>query len=411
MRRVVVKFGGTSIGDGELMRRAAKSVRRERRKGSQVAVVVSAMGHTTDLLVEAANVISAGKPSARKLDEMVSMGERISARAFAYTLGKLGVKAQCVDPMSKEWPIITNSAFGRAKPDLSRTRSLVRKHILPLMRRGVVPVICGFLGRDLKGNITTIGRGGSDITAFLVGKCLDASEVIIVTDAEGVMSANPRRIRGPDLLSEVTAEELCDLARYGAQVLHHRALEYKGRGVDAKVIHFRHANLSAKGTRIVGALSGIDEMSVKLHPETLAMLTVVGERMQLEPGVLSKAVTPLSRAKINVFGVSIGPQSFSLYVTEKRSQRAVETLHRVVRGNRAMKAVTSEGGVAMIVAASEKFIETPGAIAKLSNPLARAGINVIEIYSSRASISFFINWEDRARAFKLLKEAMRRIGA
>ena len=407
MKRVVVKFGGTSIGNLELMRKAAKSIRRERRKGSQVAVIVSAMGHTTDLLVEAAKVATAGKPNARKTDEIVSMGEIISARIFAHTLRDLGVKSQHVDPHSKEWPVMTDSRFGCANLDLKKAEDRVKTRILPLMKKGIVPVICGFLGKDPQGRITTIGRGGSDITAFLIGKYIDADEVVIVTDAEGVMSTDPRKIRNTELLKEISAEELCDLARYGAQVLHHRALEHKYSDVDARIIHFRHANISSKGTRIVGAIKGIDEMEISPYPEPLAMLTVVGEKMQLEPGVLSKVVTPLSKNKINIFGVSIGPKSFSLYVTEKKSQKALEVIHRKVKESKSMKAVTREGGVAMIVTSSEKFIETPGVIAKLATPLARAGINVIEIYSSRASISFFINWEDREKAFKLLKESMR----
>jgi len=411
VRRIVVKFGGTSIESGELVHKAAESIRRELRKGTRVAVVVSAMGHTTDFLVEAAKVATTGRLRAAGLDDIMAMGERSSARVFTYALRSLGVKARYVDPQDREWPVITDSEFGRAEPDLGRTRRLVRKNILPLMRRGIVPVICGFVGRDQNGNITTLGRGGSDITAFLVGKCLDASEVIIVTDAEGVMSADPRRIRGPNLLTEVTAEEMCDLARYGARILHHRALEYKDPRIDAKVIHFRHGSLSAKGTRIVGAIVGGKKVSTQLYPEPLAMLTVVGEKMQVEPGILSKAVTPLSRAKINIFGVSIGPRSFSLYVTEKESQRALETMHRAVRKDRVMKSVTSEAGVAMVMAESEKFIETPGIISKLSEPLAKKGINVIEIYSSRTSISFFINWEDRKRAFRLLRKAMREVGA
>jgi len=409
MRRVVVKFGGTSIGDGELVRRAAESVAREYKKGTQIAVVVSAMGHTTDFLFEAAKSSTAGKITEAEMDDIIAMGERTSVRIFASALRSLGIKSEPIDVQSEEWPIITNSSFGRAEPDMDTTRRLIRKKILPLMDKGVVPVICGFVGKDANGNVTTLGRGGSDITAFLVGKCLGASEVIIVTDVEGVMSADPQKVSNPDLLEEITAEEMYDLARYGAQILHHRALEHKDPELDAKIIHFRHGNLNAKGTRIIGG--GGRKVGATLHPKPLAMLTVVGEGMQVKPGILSEAVTPLSRAKINIFGVSIGPRSFSLYVAEDESQRALEVLHRVVKRNEVMKSVTSEGGIAMVVVESEKFIETPGVISKLSNVLAKENINIIEIYSSRASISFFVDWRDGKRAFKLLKEAMEEMGA
>jgi aspartate kinase len=141
------------------------------------------------------------------------------------------------------------------------------------------------------------------------------------------------------------------------------------------------------------------------------MLTIVGERMQVVPGVLVKAASPLSRAGINIFGVSIGPRSFSLYVTEQDAQRALKLLHGVVTRHRLMKSVTSEDNIAMIIAESEKFIETPGIIAKLSEPLAKERINIIEIFSSRASITFFVNWADSGRALKLLKQRMKEVGA
>ena len=406
-----MKFGGTSIGNGKLVRKAAESIRREVRKGKQIAVVVSAMGHTTDLLVETAKNISSGRPEAKELDEIMSMGERTSARIFAAALRSLGIKSRYVGPESKEWPVITDSKFGNAQPDLKKTSHRARKYVLPLMKKGIVPVICGFLGRDEEGNTTTLGRGGSDITAFLMGKCLDATEVIIVTDAEGVMSADPRRIQNPHLLDKMTAEELCDLARYGARILHPNALRYKDPNINAKVIHFRHGNLSMRGTQIVGALEGGAKLGTELYPKPLAMLTVVGEGMQVRPGILVKAVNPLSKARINIFGVSIGPRSFSLYVTEDESQHALEILHETVRKNKVMKSVTSESGVGMIVTESEKFIETPGVIARLTEPLAKEKINVIEIYSSKASISFFVNWKDSKRAFKLLRKTMKEMGA
>ncbi len=409
--RIVAKFGGTSIGDGKLVRKAAESVRKEVRKGKQVAVVVSAMGHTTDSLIETAKNITSGRPGAKELDEIMSVGERTTARIFVAALRSLGVKSHYVGPESKEWPVITDSKFGNAQPDMKKTRRRARRYILPLMKRGIVPVICGFLGRNKEGNTTTLGRGGSDITAFLMGKCLDAAEVVIVTDAEGVMSADPRRIQNPHLLDRMTAEEIRDLAKYGARILHSHALRYKDPNIDAKVIHFRHGNLSMRGTQIIGALKGGIKLGTKLYPKPLAMLTVVGEEMQVKPGILEKAVTPLSKARINIFGVSIGPRSFSLYVVEEESQRALEILHEIVSKNRVMRSVTSESGVGMIVAESEKFIETPGVIARLTEPLAKEKINVTEIYSSKASISFFVNWEDSKQAFKLLKKVMKEMGA
>jgi aspartate kinase len=407
MRKVVVKFGGTSVGDGQRIRLAANSVYEESKRGSQIVVVVSAMGHTTDEIIEVARVSTGGKLSAEELDDIMAMGERTSARIFSSALRSLGANSIYVDPSCEEWPIITNSNFGQADIDLAETEIRVKKYILPLLAKGVIPVVCGFLGVDKQGRITTIGRGGSDITAFVLGKCIKADEVIIVTDVEGVMSADPRKVENAKLLREISVEELRDLARYGAQVMHPRAMNYKDPKIDAKVIHFRHGNLLAGGTTITGPKG--EGMSVELYEKPLAMLTVVGEQMQLTPGVLAKAVGPLAEAKINIFGVAVGPRSFSIYVADRDARRGLKLLHEVVANNKIMKSVTVENNIAMITAESEKFIETPGMVAKLTEPLAREKINIIEILSSRATITFFVNWNDREHVVKLLKKVMEEV--
>jgi aspartate kinase len=408
MRRIVVKFGGTSVGDGRRVRSAANSVYREYKKGAQVAVVVSAMGFTTDDLISAAKTSTGGRIGEKEMDDIMAMGERTSAKIFASALRSLGANARYIDPTSPEWPVMTDNNFGNARINLAETRRRVRRFILPLLVKGTIPIICGFLGKDEQGKITTLGRGGSDITAFLLGSCLGADEVIIVKDVEGVMGGDPSKVSGTRLLEQITVEEMRDLARYGAQVLHPRAMNFKDPEIDAKLIHFRHGSLSARGTTIVGPMG--DEMGVRLYDKPLAMLTIIGKQMQLVPGVLVKVATPLSRAGINIFGVSIGPRSFSLYVDRAKATRALRLLHDVVKMNKSMRSVTSESDIAMIIAESEKFIETPGIVEKLTGSLAREKINIIEIFSSRASITFFINWSDSKRALKLLKKTMEEVG-
>ncbi len=410
MRRIVAKFGGTSLENGHLIRKAANSIKKELDKGeTEIAVVVSAMGGTTDSLIGNARESTDSQASQEEMDEIMSMGEKISAKIFSASLRSLGVKSKAVTPDDPEWPIVTDDEPGNATPNLEKTGKLMKEKIEPLLKDGIVPVICGFVGLDEEGVERTLGRGGSDITAFLTGKCLNASDVILVTDAEGVLTADPRRIENPELLGEVTTEELVDLARYGAKIVQHNALSYKDPKINAKVIHYRHGNLSTEGTIIKGATPDRESASVKLFPEPLAMITIVGEDMQDTPGILVDTLDPLREKKINIFGVSIGPRSFSVYVTEKKSQEALEIIHDTVKESPVIKSATSESGVAMIVTESEKFIDTPGIISKLSDPLAENGINVIEIYSSQASISFFVDWEKRDPAYELLQEKVEEV--
>lgn len=410
MKRIVAKFGGTSLENGHLIRKAAKSVKKELEKeDTQIAVVVSAMGGTTDTLITAAKESTKGEIPQDEMDSIMSMGEKTSAKIFASSLNSLGIKAKPITTQDPEWPIITDDVAGAATPDLEKTRELVQEKIVPLMEDGIVPVVCGFLGKDLNEIETTLGRGGSDITAFLLGSCLDASDVILVTDTEGVMSADPQMIENPRILDRIDAEALVDLARYGSKIVQQNALQYKDPDINAKVIHYQYGNLSKEGTIIEGATPEAESAKVKLYPDPLSMITVVGEGMQETPNVLVKVLDPLGKSEINIFGVSIGPRSFSIYVTEKKAKEALEIIHESVKESDVMQSTTSEGGVAMIVTESEKFIETPGIISELSDALAKKGINVTEIYSSQASISFFVDWDKREKTFNLLKESIEEV--
>ena len=226
MDLMVVKFGGTSVGDGSRIKKAAQSVVNEYMKGSQVVVVVSAVNKTTDELIGLSNDAIGSSLTNKQKAEIMAMGELTSARLFSATIESLGVKSEFIDPYNELWPIITDSNSLEAKIDLNATNKNA-EGIKELVNQGVIPVICGFLGKGPAGEITTLGRGGSDVTAFLMGHCLDANEVIIVTDVDGVMSTDPNKIEGAELLDAISVEELRDLATHGAQVLHPHALKYK----------------------------------------------------------------------------------------------------------------------------------------------------------------------------------------
>lgn len=405
---IVVKFGGSSLEEGERVAAAAECVAKEVKRGKKVVVVVSAMGDTTDQLIALAKKATRGKITQRELDEIMAQGEILSAKVFSASLSSLGLKAKAITPELPEWPIITDSNPGNARVDFPATEERVRKFLKPMLDKGEIPVVCGFLGKDPSGNLTTLGRGGSDITAFVLSHCLQAAETIIVTDVDGIMSADPSFVKGAKLLPQISVEELRDLARFGMRKMHPRALDFKDPRIKAKIINFRHGDLSAKGTEIVGPTS--KPVSVKLYDQPLTMITIVGENMQTTPGILAKAVSPLSRKGINIYGVSIGPRSFSIYVGEEDGDKTLKILHQVIVKDRHMKSITKTGKLALIVCESEKFIDTPGMIAKLSEPLAREGINIVEMMTSRASISFLLDWENGEKGAKILTKVMEEIG-
>jgi aspartate kinase len=399
--RIVAKFGGTSIDNGELVRKAAQSVAKEVREGHEVAVVVSAMGQNTDTLLENAASTGADK---KALDDILSMGERTSARMMAAALRVAGASARYFDPADADWPVITDNCFGNAVVVDDATSANVRKHVEPLLRKGIVPVICGFLGKTVDGEITTLGRGGSDITALLLGRYLNADEVVVVKDVEGVMSGDPSKLGKTTLLERIEVEKLKSLALGGAQVLHPRALDYKDPDLRVRIIHYRHGDLQAKGTEVIGPKAR--EEGVLLHPKQLGSVTVVGDSIRNTPGVLARFSAALFENGINVYCVSIGGSSISFYVDAERTEDARRACHEVMAGDGKYTAVSVKKGIALVLTASKEFIETPGVIARITAPLAEKKINILDISSSLDSIMLLVDWEQRQNALALVKKSV-----
>jgi aspartate kinase len=241
-RKIVVKFGGSSLADHEKLAKAVNAVSKEAKKGNRIAVVVSAMGKTTDILMNTMKNTANGKLQKHELDDILAMGERTSVRVFAAALRTNNVQSCYLDPLDNRWPIITDAAFSNANPILNECTTRIQKHILPMVENGTVPVIAGFIGRTLDGKITTLGRGGSDTTAFILAEALQADEVALVTDADGIMSGDPKIVANPKTLPEIDVSTLVGLADSGAKFIHSKALKYKPQSRQRRLKPERHLN-------------------------------------------------------------------------------------------------------------------------------------------------------------------------
>ncbi|MDI9623841.1 MAG: aspartate kinase [Methanothermobacter sp.] len=406
MSLIIAKFGGTSIGNGKRIRKAAQSVVKEYMKGNKIVVVVSAINRTTDELLEIVEEATNNTITEKQLAEVVSMGEMTSARIFSSALESLGVKSEYIDPYKSEWPIITDSNLLDAKVDL-KTTIKKSKILLKLLDQGIIPVVCGFLGRDKHGYITTLGRGGSDITAFLLGRCLNADEVIIVTDVGGVMSTDPNKLQEAKKLDKISVEEMRDLATHGAQVLHPHALKYKLPEIKAKIIGFEHGDLSAPGTEIIGPSKEEQLKTVTFNSEPLAVLAVVGEEILNKPGILAKLTSTLSKKNINIIGVSTGKNSITLFIKKEDAQEAHKLLHDVVVEDENLSSLSLGRDIAMITISSPEFIDTPGIISEITEPLREHNLNIVEISSSQTSVVIFVDWDDGKKAYELVRGVLK----
>ena len=405
MDLIVAKFGGTSVGDGSRIKKAAQSVVNEYMKGNQVVVVVSAVNKTTDELIGLSDAaVGAGLTDKQKA-EIMAMGELTSVRLFSATIESLGVKSEYIDPYHELWPIVTDSNSLEASIDFNTTTKRA-EGIKNLVNQGIIPVVCGFLGQGPSGEVTTLGRGGSDITAFLLGHCLDATEVVIVTDVEGVMSTDPNKIEEAQLLDEISVEEMRDLATHGAQVLHPHALKYKDPSISAKIINFAHGDLSSKGTRIVGPFEGDMLKCVTMYKNPISLIAIVGEAMLKKTGLIANLSGKLADSDINIFGISAGQNSITTFVDKSDSNKAYHLLHQVVVDTDVLSSLSLGRDTAMITFVSPDIIDTPGIISDITEPLRKNEINIVEIISSQTAIVLFVNWEDGEKARELIKEVL-----
>jgi aspartate kinase len=391
--RIVAKFGGTSVGSGDRMARAADSVAAAVEAGHEVAVVVSAMGSTTDFLLEEMKFDASEQDRA----EIVSMGERTSVRMLKGALEARGIDAVFLEPGRESWPIVTDE-YGEVDVQATRERAA---RCAERMAEGVVPVITGFLAEDHDGTITTLGRGGSDTTAVMLGNYMDADEVIIVTDVEGVMTGDPDVVEGARNVGEITVDELRNLSFRGAEVVAPSALAYKTRDLAVRVVHYQHGDLLTGGTSIEGEFENL----IALHEDGVVCLTAAGRAIRNQPGILAKLSTALADAGINVETVSSGMDSISFYVDEARAEEAEALLHEEVVSDAALSSVTLEEGMAIIRITGGDLQSHQDAVKQIIDPLAEAHIYVHDVVTSATSVSVFVPWTDREAALERIQSA------
>ena len=405
-KRIVVKFGGSSLADHERLLKAVVAVVDEAKKGTRVAVVVSAMGKTTDVLMTTAKNASNGKLEKKDLDDILSMGERTSIRIFSAALKTNGAESCYFDPIDNNWPIITDSDFQNANPILKDCEKNIRECILPIMENGIIPVVAGFLGKTKDGKITTLGRGGSDTTAFILAEALNADEIVLVTDADGIMSGDPKIISNPERLREIDVNTIVGLADSGAKFIHSKALKYKPKNINVRVINHAHGNLTKEGTVITGVLAS--ELDAEIaHPFPVAEITVVGNGISANPQIIQEMVEKTKQHSL-LLGMSMNTNSIILYASQEKNLDALfNDIHEITKSNKETIAMAVKKDLVFIKTSGVGLEETHGIIGKISEDLRLNGINISGILTITSSILLFVDWNEREKALKLIKNSLR----
>lgn len=398
MSLIVQKFGGSSVADAESIKRVAARIAASKRSGQQVVVVVSAMGDTTDELIDLANQVSP-MPNGRELDMLLTAGERISMALLAMAISNLGLEARSFT--GSQAGIITTSTHGRA-----RVIDVTPGRIQEALAEGAIAIVAGFQGvaQDTK-DITTLGRGGSDTTAVALAAALDADVCEIYTDVDGVFSADPRIVPTARKLKSVTYEEMLELAASGAKVLHLRCVEYARRF--NLPIHVRSSFSNLEGTWVVkdqpeggsmeqAIISGI------AHDKSEAKITIVG--VPDRAGVAARIFQAIADADINidmivqnVSAAATGLTDISFTLPRTEGSRGTSIVQKL-QGEIGFQSIQYDDQIGKLSLIGAGMRSHPGVTANFFAAMASAGVNIEMISTSEIRISIVCRQADIERA-------------
>jgi aspartate kinase len=400
MGLIVQKYGGSSVADAEGMKRVAARIVASKRDGNKVVVVVSAMGDTTDELIDLANQITP-IPSGRELDMLLTAGERISMALLAMAISNLGHEARSFT--GSQAGVITDSAHGRA-----RIIDVTPGRIQEALEEGAIAIVAGFQGisQDTK-DVTTLGRGGSDTTAVALAAALDADVCEIYTDVDGVFSADPRVVPSARKLKTVTYDEMLELAASGAKVLHLRCVEY-ARRYDLP-IHVRSSFTTNEGTWVVkdhpeggnmeqAIISGI------AHDKSEAKITIVG--VPDRTGVAARIFQAIADADINidmivqnVSAAATGLTDISFTLPKAEGANASKIL-QAIQGEVGFSSIQYDDQIGKLSLVGAGMRSHPGVTATFFAAMSEAGVNIEMISTSEIRISIVCRESDLDRAVK-----------
>lgn len=398
MALIVQKYGGSSVADADRIKNVANRIIQTKKQGNQVVVIVSAMGDSTDELIELAKQVNPNPPK-REMDMLVSTGEQVSISLLAMAIQGMGEKVLSLT--GPQAGIKTNNFYTKAKIvkiDSHRIKSELNKD--------TIVIVAGFQGMNEKNDITTLGRGGSDTTAVALAAALDADSCEIYTDVDGVYGCDPRLVPEVSKLDFISYDEMLSLAAQGAKVLHPRAVEL-GKIYGVK-IHVRSSFNENKGT-IVGEANMLEKERVVTgiaHNKDVIKITIFG--IPDRPGTAMTIFKSLAQNKINVNIISQtsadkGVNRISFVTESDAKQEALDVLGNVlIQLNGSRMEVADNLSIVSVVGAG--MITNPGVAAEIFEVMGDNGVNIEMISTSEITVTMLISDNDCAKSVRLLAE-------
>ncbi|MHC2995774.1 MAG: aspartate kinase [Candidatus Atribacteria bacterium] len=392
---IVQKYGGSSVANIDKIKKVAKKIVQKAKEGNRIVIVVSAMGNTTDELIKMAQKI-ARSPSERELDMLISTGEQVSIALLTMAIHALGWRAISFTGMQAG--IITNAAHTKAK-----VATINHKKIKSTLEKGKIAIVAGFQGIDANGDITTLGRGGSDTTAIALAAQLGASRCEIYTDVGGVYTADPRIVPSARRISVISYDEMAEMASLGAKVMHYRAIDL-ARNYKVKII-VKSSFTPGEGTIIKEGNSVLEKVIVRGVTHETNVGKIVVQEVPDIPGIAYKLFKTLAEKEIIVDMIiqsshhnEINDIAFT--VASSDFDKAIKTTEQVAKEIKA-KGVLSEPEVAKVSIVGAGITSDPSIAARMFGALAKEGVNIDMISTSGIRISCLISSsriEDAVRA-------------
>ncbi len=466
--RIVMKFGGTSVGNAGRIAQAAALAIKSQRAGHQVVVVTSAMsGVTNKLIATAQNAVEGQYDSQvknalfnlhkqalrdqlpncpdsieasrrrevddhiekrldefdtlckgltmvreltpRTLDKISGMGEMLCAPILSSAIAERGVASQSIEATEL---IVTDDQFGQAEPLMAETREKTRARLLPLLEAGEIPVVTGFIAATKDGVQTTLGRGGSDYTASIIGAALDADEVWIWTDVNGVMTANPNEVPEARTMREISYSEASELAYYGAKVLHHKTIlpAFK-QNIPVLILNSFQPEDSGTRVTVAGHPSSRGVKAVTSIRQ-VSLISISGKGMQGIPGIAAKAFAAVAneRASILMISQASSENNICFVVIQAEAPRVVKALRSALEFDllqNHIEEIAVDDSIAIVAAVGDRMQGSPGIAGKVFAALGAAQCNVIAISqgSSERNISCIVHEEQAADAVRAIHQA------
>lgn len=398
MSTVVHKYGGTSVATPERMKAVAARIVRTRKEGHDLVVVVSAPGDTTDELIALARQITP-HPDEREMDVLLATGEQQSIALLAIAIKDLGFDA--ISFTGPQVGIITDEIYGKA-----RIVKIGDEKIRTALKLGKIVIVAGFQGQTISEDITTLGRGGSDLTAVALAAAINADLCEFYKDVDGVFTANPRMILDAKKLEAISYEEMLEMASSGAQVLNSRSVEFaKKNGVR---IHVRSSFHDGPGTMIIEEAKGMEDVLVSgvTYNKDEAKLTLLG--VKDKPGIAAKVFQALAVSEVNVDMIvqdvsEAGINNLSFTVAKNDLEKAQDVL-RLVSEELSAGGISTDENVAKVSVVGVGMRSHSGVAAQMFAALASVGVNIQMISTSEIKISCVISEKDVETAVKAIHD-------